>query len=690
MNNLSIPSEGRIGFNWLESWSLLVSMALFLIGMWSVPLALLGPNRALIPGDLGDARFNNYILEHFHRYVTGKTDSFWDAPFMYPWKNTIALSDNLLGSAPIYSALRLWGQTREGAFQGWILALFALNFWCCLLALRKWAGNTVLAACAAYIFAFGIYNIGQMNNLQVLPRFMVPLAFLFLWNHLRSGSWKWLVLAVLATVYQFYCGIYIGFILVYALFFLFVGHLIAYRKRSFLQRFRNLKFAALWLGCITGGLLLLAPMMAHYMAVPKELGVRNFDDIAASIPRPVSYFFTHPAALSWRSLSEVGVDAFPQWWSHFHFLGALPWLTLLAIPFLFFSKRMEAPRRRLLTGMAAAWALSTLFCLNIGGFSLYRLVYMLPGFSVMRAIDRFIDVQVVFFLILFVLVLRPLFQRPKAAWVLSLLLPVLVVQDNRWAVEHTKRFDKRVSQRQVAEVERRITRTYRPGPNVEAISYEPILPVLRDFEERHTLTINTQLDAMLAGQALGIPVVNGYSGGYPGNFISFFDNMDHRTLVDWCAFNNRGTDGILEINGLAVPVASRDTVRFIAANGKYLCADQSRDNRLLANKDKADDWETFLRLHTTDGRVAFLASNGNFLCAQLEGDQHVAATCNDLGDYGLFTMVQLDSGKVAIKAFNGRFVVLDPGTQELRATGGAAGNEASLSLVRPQRAVLTP
>lgn len=60
---------------------------------------------------------------------------------MYPWKNVIGLSDNLLGTAPIYSLFRLLSYGREGAFQGWMLTLFGLNYWCGTLAFRKWTGN---------------------------------------------------------------------------------------------------------------------------------------------------------------------------------------------------------------------------------------------------------------------------------------------------------------------------------------------------------------------------------------------------------------------------------------------------------------------------------------------------------------------------------------------------------------------
>lgn len=667
---------------WLNSYGMALAVALFLIGIWSVPLALFGPDRALIPGDLGDARFNNYILEHFHRFITGRTGAYWDAPFMYPWKNVIALSDNLLGTAPFYSAFRLFGFSREGAFQLWLASLFALNYWCCLIALRKWAGNLVLAACAAYIFAFGIYNIGQINNIQVLPRFMAPLTFLFLWSHLRSGSWKWLLLAILAVVYQFYCGIYIGFILVYALFFLFVGHLIAYRKPSYLRYFRNWRFTAGLCVFVAIGLLLLLPMMLHYFAVPPDLGTRKFSDILASVPRPTSYFFTHPAALSWRSLSHIGVDAFPQWWNHFHFIGSAPWAAVLVVPFLLISKRVSARDRNVLVAIGSALVLSTVFCLNIAGFSPYKLVFMLPGFSVLRAVDRFINVQVLFFLVLSVAVLRPLFMRRRVAWALSFLLPVLVVQDNRWDVAQIKRFDKLESQRMVADVERRMTREMVDNGRYEAIAYEPIFRVGGAFDEQHFEVITRQINAMLAAQALGTPTVNAYSGGYPGNYIQFFDNMDHRSLKSWCEFNGIGTEHIQELNGLAVAVVARDTVRIIAANGRYWCADESRENKVLANRDKAEGWETFLRLHLADERMAFLAFNSYFLCAELEQNKQLSATGKDLGDFGLFTMQPLDSGMVAIKAFNGRYVVLDPDSQQLLAAGDSIVPNARFKLLR--------
>ena len=105
-----------------------IPFLLLLVGLYFMPIAVFESNLSKMPGDLGDTRFNNYILEHGHKYLTGKIDNYWDAPFLYPYKNVTALSDNLLGTLPIYSFFRGIGADRETAFQFWLLTLFTLNF----------------------------------------------------------------------------------------------------------------------------------------------------------------------------------------------------------------------------------------------------------------------------------------------------------------------------------------------------------------------------------------------------------------------------------------------------------------------------------------------------------------------------------------------------------------------------------
>ncbi|MBK6776961.1 MAG: hypothetical protein IPG74_14365 [Flavobacteriales bacterium] len=87
---------------------------------------------------------------------------------MYPYKNVVALSDNLLGTAPMYSLFRNLGSAVSRP-TNWILALFSLNYICCFIALFLWSKRSTLAACGAFVFAFGIYMIGHLEHAQVFP-----------------------------------------------------------------------------------------------------------------------------------------------------------------------------------------------------------------------------------------------------------------------------------------------------------------------------------------------------------------------------------------------------------------------------------------------------------------------------------------------------------------------------------------
>ena len=116
---------------------LIIVFVFFILGMWLIVLRPLGLHLQLVPGDLGDARFNNYILEHFFRFISGATKDYWNAPFFFPYQQTTAFSDTLLGSAPIYVLFRLIGLGRVSAFQGWYILAFVLDFTSASFILRR-------------------------------------------------------------------------------------------------------------------------------------------------------------------------------------------------------------------------------------------------------------------------------------------------------------------------------------------------------------------------------------------------------------------------------------------------------------------------------------------------------------------------------------------------------------------------
>ena len=185
---------------------------------------MFGLNFALIPGDLGDARFNNYILEHFYRWLSGLDKSYWSAPFFYPYSNNIAFSDNLLGSAPFYVLLRFIELDRESAFQGWYFLGLFLNFSAVVFVLLRLKLKSVAVGTGAFFFTFGLPLLAQETHAQLLYRFCVPLACFWLWRIAREPRLSIWIALILGVVWQFYLSIYLGIFLIMLLIVMVRGH----------------------------------------------------------------------------------------------------------------------------------------------------------------------------------------------------------------------------------------------------------------------------------------------------------------------------------------------------------------------------------------------------------------------------------------------------------------------------------
>jgi len=647
-----------------------IAIGLFLWGMWCFPLAVLGPDRAMVPGDMGDARFNNHVLEHFHQYATGGVEDYWNAPFMHPWPNVIAYSDNLLGTAPLYSLFRSVGWNRESAFQLWAMALFALNYWCCFLALRAWAGAPVLAACGAFIFAFGIHHLGQMDHAQVFPRFMVPVAVWAWWRVLTRGGLVHWLFAVLAVVYQFWCGIYLGLFLMYGLLVMAVAHVLVHRPVSLPIGFRNTRSVFGVAAVLIAGLVLLVPLMMPYLRASAGIGELPYAEASRSIPRPLSHFFSHEAALSWQDLSRHGWTTLPDWWQHHLFAGATPWLALLLVPFLLRARNSPPERERPIAFAAVALLLVLLLCMDFGGHSPWRAFHALPGFSAIRSVDRVINVQAMFFALLFVAVFAALWRERRMAWPLTLLLPVLVVMDNRIGPDRIKRFDKYASR---AEVDK-VVRSFRAGYDgvSEAVAYLPVRPVHSE-EERHMGAIVTNLSAMLAAQELGLPVVNAYTGHYPGNFPVFFNELDSASLEAWCSFSGADPRRVQVLRNVDQPLvgAIRGTLR--AHSGSFVSADLTREGLLVADRSGAGRWEFFVVLRFPGDRCSLMAHDGRFVGTGRAKDDALVADTHPPEGPATFLLLQGPDGRLAFRAANGKYVAVGGEDARLNADADSLG-----------------
>jgi len=489
---------------------------LLVLGLWLVIQRPLGPNLALIPGDLGDTRFNNYILEHFFRWVTGLTRDYWNAPFFFPFQQVMAFSDNLLGSVPFYALFRGIGLNRETAFQSWYILGYILNFTAASYVLWRLKLKPLAVGTGAFFFAFGLPLLAQENHPQLLYRFCIPLAAFSLWRFYQAPQLRMLVFIVTWMVWQFYLSIYMGFFTFFLLVVLILLLPFFVPVQTFRQRL------ALWPRCLikswfqaplTGRILALAVVVVMgvgfvalflpYYRVSRTYGfAKGWTEVANMLPRPQSYLTADNSKI-WRSLVCL-CDNLPLPWEHQLFPG----LAILALVLVGISGRFHTENRRLAWLHFGAALVLVALTLNVRGYSLYELVWKLPGMNSIRAVTRIMLVMM-WPLSLFSAwaidgFIWQFSQQRRWLQAAAYLVAGLLVAESVFYTHAT--FLKADSQARIASLRQQI-------PPV--VPSDPVLFAARNQQEPDWAG---EIDAMLLAQELGWPTLNGYSGNSPPGY----------------------------------------------------------------------------------------------------------------------------------------------------------------------------
>jgi hypothetical protein len=494
-----------------------IPVVLFLLGLIFVVIRPIGFKLVLIPGDLGDVRFNNYILEHFYRWLIGLDASFWDAPIFYPYPLTTAFSDNLLGSALLYAGLRWSGLDRETAYQGWYILGFCLNFAAAVFVLSRLKLSSLAAGAGAFYFTFGLPILAQENHPQLLYRFGIPLACFFLWRMVQKPNLYWLVALLGAVTMQFFLGIYEGFFLGLLLFFMVILMPVCLPGLSLRDRvwFWPGWFRAAWSATRRARIITILALPGlcaglvwlfwPYFQVTKIYGfTRTWQEIASMLPRWQSYAIADGAKL-WQQVSETFLGV-PVRNEHQLFPGILAVVCLLLTLVAVWCWKNEN----------SGWVLvhlGALICLvaltlSVDDFSLYQWIWQLPGINSIRSITRIILVLMWPLAVCITfgidLLVRAKVRFAPALVALAVILVLFQVAESTQYNHLT--FSKAGAQARIRSLRQQISADV-PADPVVFVSTRPDEP-----------TWAVEVDAMLLGQDLGWPVFNGYSGNIPANY----------------------------------------------------------------------------------------------------------------------------------------------------------------------------
>lgn len=484
-------------------WRILWPLAVLLLGFYLVPLAQTC-QLDCVPGDLGDARFNGAILEHFYQWLTGHEKNLLSPSFFYPMPGALTFSDTQWGAGSIYAAFRHLGWNRYVAFDLWYLTGYLLNFGVCHWVFRKLRFSPAASAIGAFAFTFAMPVIVQYGHAQLTYRFFIPLG-LYFWQSFRgSGRWRWPGALVLAIVAQFYVSLDLG---CFMLFFMaawiiaqwiFEGWGPSQWFGSWRQWNQHGVATELFLSliimavAIVGLVALVHPYVHYQMLYGFQRSVGNG---GAMLPHLQSYLMADESTI-WGSWSSRSFPSVPLRQEQQMFLGL--GIISLAIMGLCYS----AARLRWVA--LASVLMLVLLTLNVGGHSIYATLDRLTGFGAVRVVSRIGLVMIMPVALLVALGVDSKWRVSKEWRMAILLLAAFMVREAGAMKSGT--FAVAEAQARTDRLKAKLTS---PLP-VDAVFFNPVRP-----DEDSYLS---ELDGVVLAQDMGRPTLNGYSGYTPSGY----------------------------------------------------------------------------------------------------------------------------------------------------------------------------
>ena len=283
---LKIPQAGtgvRSGSRW---WPLVAAagyLGVALALLWPLPLRL---SRDMAGEPFGDPILNAWILGWGADRLAAGLQGFWNAPIFYPYSDTLAWSEHLLGItvfvAPVYWLTQNVVLTHNVAMVGSIV-LAGVGVYLLVIELTgsRWAGWI-----AGLAFACLPYRSAHITHLQILFAGWMPVALYGLHRFVRDGSRRGLICLAGGYVATALSNGYYLFYFSPALIIAAAWLLIRQARQG--ERLRSRLVGLTIAACLVVAAIM--PVAAAYLRVRDTLGFsRQRNDMIHFAARPVDY-----------------------------------------------------------------------------------------------------------------------------------------------------------------------------------------------------------------------------------------------------------------------------------------------------------------------------------------------------------------------------------------------------------------
>jgi hypothetical protein len=537
-------------------------------------------------GDVGDARFNGIIQEHWWQVINGSAK--WLSPvFFSPTKGVLGHSDAGFLNAPLYIILRFCGLDNFTSYQIVLLVLVALGWIGMIFFLRVCLKSGLLPTIIGTIlFIFPNAMANSIGHTQLLSIYLIPYLaigiYFFIPNIKKStfcGTAAGIFLAVFIPAI-FYTSYYVGWFLMFFILLLAavfctlsmisLGSRVVWKHIIWKRKNINI-FMPYFIICVISFI----PFLLTYIPIALTFGSRSYYDAASMLPTFIDYINVGPNNWLWGNiLYSIFPDIGTRPMAHELIKGVPVFfiLTYLGILIFYVSKvknyklalfkddscrlffkgnEAQEPAKLgiLCASLSIAILLSWGIIFKIYGCSLWWLVLKtIPGASGIRAVYRFQHILAFPLAILIAIGLHQFINytnKPVHSYlkrsvflVISTIFCLMLIGE-QFNTGDFANYSKQQQRNMLAEIN--------PPPQ-----QAKIFALLPD-KTGTRIHYKAQIDAILIAQKYGLYTINGYSGQFPIGWdgIFYYNRSSYMLfLIRWIKNHKLMTDKLyfLDIN----------------------------------------------------------------------------------------------------------------------------------------------
>jgi hypothetical protein len=253
----------------------------------------------------GDPLLNTWIIAWDIHALETQPLHLFDANNFYPYRNTLAYSENLLTTA-LLAAPWMW-LTGNPVLAHNVLTLlsFALGGYCACLLIERLTDSLWGGIVGGFVFAFAHYRLGQISHIQLLTSWWTPLALHYLERFFSERRNRDIACFAACFIAQAWATIYLGIFL--------AGAVVLYILYCLLTNRDLLDAWSVWVRLAGVGLVIavaLGLLYVPYSQAREVVGTRELDGQNGAALK--DYLSAYPGSLSGRLKGLEPVQESPE------------------------------------------------------------------------------------------------------------------------------------------------------------------------------------------------------------------------------------------------------------------------------------------------------------------------------------------------------------------------------------------